>query len=114
MIITVLFSTCVLAEFQTALNDKLYTSKDKVHFNLGHLYLARGMNTEAIASFQKAVALNPNYQRGFLGLGTAYVRAGQRDLADKALHKVVALGPDTPEAVEARQLLDRKVKQAGS
>ena len=103
-----------LAEFQTALNAKTYAAKDKVHLNLGHLYLARGMNAEAIASFQQAVALNPNYQRAFLGLGTAYMRAGQGDLAEKALHKVVALGPDTPEAVEARQLLDRKVKQAGS
>ena len=45
---------------------------------------------------------------------TAYARAGQKDLADKELRKVVALGPDTPEATEARQLLDRKVKQAGS
>ena len=103
-----------LAEFQAALNDKSYKSQERIHFNLGHLYLARNMYPEAIASFQKAVALNPNYQRGFLGLGTAYSRAGQKDLADKALRKVVALGPDSPEAVEARQLLDRKVKQAGS
>ncbi|OLE66043.1 MAG: hypothetical protein AUG03_01725 [Acidobacteria bacterium 13_1_20CM_2_68_14] len=103
-----------LAEFQTALNDKSYRSPEKIHFNLGHLYLARDMYAEAITSFQKAVALNPTYLRGFLGLGTAYTRAGQKELADKALRKVVALGPDSPEAVEARQLLDRKVKQAGS
>lgn len=103
-----------LAEFQAALNDKSYKSQERIHLNIGHLYLARDMFPEAIASFQKAVALNPNYQRGFLGLGMAYSRAGQKDLADKALQKVVALGPDSPEAAEARQLLDRKVKQAGS
>jgi type IV pilus biogenesis/stability protein PilW len=103
-----------LAEFQAALKDKSYRSPEKIHLNIGHLYLARSMYPESIASFQKAVALNPNYLRGFLGLGTAYARAGQKDLADKALRKVVALGPDSPEAVEARQLLDRKAKQAGS
>ena len=103
-----------LAEFDAALNDKSYKSQERIHFNIGHLYLARNMVPEAIASFQKAIALNPNYQRGFLGLGTAYSRAGQKDLAEKALRKVVALGPDSPEAAEARQLLDRKVKQAGS
>jgi type IV pilus biogenesis/stability protein PilW len=103
-----------LSEFRVALNDKSYKSQEKVHFNIGHLYLARNMYPEAIASFQKAVEINPNYQRGFLGLGTAYGRAGQKDLAEKALRKVVALGPDSPEAAEARQQLDRKVKQAGS
>lgn len=103
-----------LAEFQLALNDKSYKSQERIHFNIGHLYLARDMVPQAIASFQKAVALNPKYQRGFLGLGMAYARAGQKDLADKALQQVVALGPDSPEAAEARQLLDRKVKQAGS
>ena len=103
-----------LAEFHTALNDKSYQSQERIHLNIGHLYLARNMYPEAIASFQKAVALKPDYQRGYLGLGTAYSRAGQKELAEKTLRKVVALGPDSPEAVEARQLLDRKVKQAGS
>jgi type IV pilus biogenesis/stability protein PilW len=103
-----------LAEFQTALKDKSYKTPERIHLNIGHLYLARNMVPESIASFQTAVTLNPNYVRGFLGLGTAYARAGQKDLADKALRKVIALGPDSPEAVEARQLLDRKVKQAGS
>jgi Tfp pilus assembly protein PilF len=103
-----------LAEFQAALNDKSYKSPEKIHLNIGHLYLIQNMYQPAISSFQKAVALNPDYLRGHLGLGTAYARAGQKELADKELRKVVSLGPDSPEAVEARQLLDRKVKQAGS
>ena len=103
-----------LSEFQAALNDKSYKAPERIYLNVGHLYLARSMYPEAIASFQKAVALSPEYLRGRLGLGTAYARSGQKDLADKELRKVVALGPDSPEATEARQLLDRKVKQAGS
>jgi len=103
-----------LSEFEAALRDKSYKTPEIVHLNIGHLYLARNMYPEAIASFQKAVALSPNYVRGHLGLGTAYARAGQKDLSDKELRKVVALGPGSPEAAEAQQLLDRKVKQAGS
>ncbi len=103
-----------LREFRAALNDKAYKSQEKIHFNIGHLYLERNMYPEAIASFQKAVQLSPEYLRGILGLGTAYVRAGQQGLAEKELRKVVALGPDSPEAAEARQLLGQKVKQAGS
>jgi type IV pilus assembly protein PilF len=103
-----------LSEFRAALNDKSYKSPERIHLNIGYLYLARSMYPEAIASFQKAVALSPAYLRGRLGLGTAYAQAGQKDLADKELRKVVSLGPDSPEAAEARQLLERKVKQAGS
>jgi len=103
-----------LVEFRAALNDKSYKTPERIHLNMGYLYLARSMYPEAIASFQKAVALSPAYLRGRLGLGTAYAQAGQKELADKELRKVVTLGPDSPEAAEARQLLDRKVKQAGS
>lgn len=103
-----------LVEFQTALNDKSYASPEKIYLNIGHLYLARGMFPEAITSFQKSVSMKPDYLRGMLGLGTAYARAGQKDLADKELRKVVALGPDSPEAAEAQQLLDRKGKPAGT
>jgi len=103
-----------LSEFQAALNDKSYKAAERIHLNIGYLYLARGMYAEAISSFQRSVALSPEYLRGRLGLGTAYARAGQKDQADKELRKVVALDPDSPEAAEARQLLDPKVKQAGS
>ncbi len=103
-----------LAEFHAALNDKSYKAPERIHLNIGYLYLARSMYPEAIASFQKSVSLSPAYLRGRLGLGTAYAQAGQKDLADKELRKVVSLGPDSPEATEARQLLERKVKQAGS
>ena len=103
-----------LSEFHAALNDKSYKTPERIHLNIGHLYLARNMYPEAIASFQKAVTISPGYVRGHLGLGTAYLRAGQNDLAEKELRKVVAIGPGTPEAAEAQQLLDRKVKQAGS
>ena len=103
-----------LEEFHIALNDKSYRSQEKIHFNIGHLYLARKMYPEAIASFQKAIQLSPAYLRGILGLGTAYARSGQKGLAEKELQRVVALDPDSPEAAEARQLLGLKVKQAGS
>lgn len=103
-----------LEEFHTALNDKSYRSPERIHLNIGHLYLARKMYPEAIASFQKAVQLSPSYLRGILGLGTAYAQSGQKGLAEKELQKVVALDPDSPEAAEARQLLGLKVKQAGS
>jgi Flp pilus assembly protein TadD len=100
-----------LEAFETALNDRSYKSQEKIHLNIGHLYLARGIFAEAIRSFEKAVAINPKYLRGFLGLGAAYQRWGRGDLAEQELRKVVALGPGSPEAAEARQLLAQQAKR---
>jgi type IV pilus biogenesis/stability protein PilW len=103
-----------LEQFRIALNDRNYNAPEKVHLNMGHLFLARGMYADAIRSFEQAVAINPSYLRGMLGLGTAYQRSGRADLAEKELRKVVRLGPDSPEAAEARQLLNRQVKREDS
>ena len=103
-----------MAEFEAALKDKAYRNPERIHLNMGFLYLDRGMVPEAVAQFQKSVAINPSYARGHLGLGKAYTKAGQSRQADEELRKVVALGPDSPEAEEARQLLGHAVKPAGS
>ncbi len=102
-----------LKEFQTALNDKNYRTPEKIYLNMGHLHLERGHYAEAIRSFQRALSANPNYLLGTLGLGMAYQRSGQSDLARKELQKVVALGPGSPEAAEAQKLLDGQVKREG-
>lgn len=102
-----------LHAFDRALNDKTYRSPEKIHFNIGHLHLARGENAEAIRSFEQALRLNPKYLRGILGLGTAYEKSGRPDLATRELKRVVSLGPESPEAAEARQLLAKLTKTAG-
>ena len=103
-----------LEAFDRALADKGYRSREKIHLNVGHLHLARGENQEAIRSFEQAVAANPAYLRGILGLGTAYQRSGRPDLAEKELRRVLSLGPQSPEAAEARQILARLTKPEGS
>ncbi len=94
-----------MTQFEAALDDKAYRAPEKIHLNIGYLHLKEGKPAEAIPSFQRAVALNPNYLRGILGLAAAYRASGQPDLAAKEYRRVVELGPDTPEAAEARQQL---------
>jgi type IV pilus assembly protein PilF len=103
-----------LGEFNAALKDKTYATPEKIHLNLGYLYLDQGKGTEAAASFQEALRTRPDYLLGMLGLGVAYQRLGQRDLAEQQFRKVVQLGPDSSEAAQARQLLGGKAKQEGS
>ena len=102
-----------LEAFGQALNDKTYRTQEKIHFNIGHLHLARGDYAAAIRSFEDALRFNPKYLRGILGLGTAYEKSGRPELATRELRRVVSLGPESPEAAEARQLLAKLTKTAG-
>ena len=98
-----------LEEFQAALADRGYRTPEKIHLNLGHLYLERKQTERAIESFEQAVVVNPNYLRAILALGMAFRQAGQDGLARDKFLKVVELGPDTVEGRRAQQLLDGKV-----
>src|SRR5262249_46536176 len=100
-----------LDEFQTALKDKNYPTPEKIHANLGYLYVAQGNYPEAVRSFQQAIALKPGYLMGILGLGTAYQGSGRADLARRQFQEVVRLSPDSPEAGRARELLGGLVKK---
>jgi tetratricopeptide (TPR) repeat protein len=48
---------------------------------------------QALAQFEKAVALSPNDYRFWVALGTASEQAGNRDRAEQALKKAVELAP---------------------
>ncbi len=102
------------AEFETALKDKTYPTPEKIHLNMGHLYLAQSMYPEAIRSFEQALTIRPNYLRGILGLGLAYQKSGRAELAARKFQEVVKLGPESAEAAEAKQLLNGQGKREGS
>jgi Tfp pilus assembly protein PilF len=103
-----------LKEFQTALNDKTYRTPEKVQLNIGNLYLDQGVMSEAVRSFERAVALKPDYLLGYLGLGTAYQKSGRADLAAEQFRKVLSLSPDSPEAARAKRLLEGTGTRSGS
>jgi Tfp pilus assembly protein PilF len=100
-----------LKEFQAALNDRTYKTPEKVHLNMGHVFLAQGKYPEAIKAFELALAADPKYLRGMVGLGMALQRSGKDDRARQEFLKVVRLDPNSPEAREARALLDAQVKR---
>ena len=103
-----------LREFQAALADKTYRTPEKIHLNLGNLYLDQGVLSEAQKSFEKAVSLNPKYLLGYIGLGTTYQRMGKTDLATAQFRKVIELSPNGPEAERAKQLLTSSGTRSGS
>jgi tetratricopeptide (TPR) repeat protein len=51
-------------------------------FNLGRIYLYFKQHQEAIAEFEKCIALVPQYSKNYYYLGKSYELAAQRDAAD--------------------------------
>lgn len=73
-----------------------------VYNNLGIAYQQLGEFTLALASFQHAMRLQPNYEIYYKNLIETYERAGDLSAAKDALQAVVA---DNPENAEAQYLL---------
>jgi type IV pilus assembly protein PilF len=92
-----------MKEFQASLADKTYRTPEKVHLNMGNMYVSQGVLSEATRSFQKALEINPKYLLAYLGLGDTYKKMGRTDLAAQQFKKVIEIAPDSQEAARARQ-----------
>jgi tetratricopeptide (TPR) repeat protein len=70
-----------------------YNGDDQLYFNLGMAYAELEQTEEAIAAFERAVALKPQNAENHFGLGLAAASAGRLDLAVQALTRAVAVDP---------------------
>ena len=82
--------------------------RQETHYELGIAYQASKMYPEAIAEFQKAINLDPDFIAAHTNLGEVYLEMGQLDAAETAAN--IALRIDA-NSQTARQLLDA-IKQA--
>src|SRR5208282_4766444 len=57
----------------------------EAHLQLGNLYSDQGKYAEAVPEYLLALELNPDLADAHYRLGQAYVRTGQKDLAQKQL-----------------------------
>ena len=71
-------------------NDKLSFGPEVpfIHFDLGHIYIQKGMFTEAFAELNEAKNLMGDLPTGSESLGYAYAKSGQRDEAIKILNQL--------------------------
>jgi tetratricopeptide (TPR) repeat protein len=68
------------------------------HNNLGNVFLQQGRLDEAIAHFQKALEINPDYEKAHYNLGTAFLQQGRLDEAIMHFQKALEIKPDYVEA----------------
>lgn len=64
-----------------------------------------GRSEEGLAVLQEGTDIAPNFQRVWLSLGFVAFQAGQMGIAQQALRRAQALGPDTNIGQEATRLL---------
>jgi len=71
------------------------------HFELGRYFYLSGHDTEAVAEYEKAVAIDPNYAPAFNQLGYSYARLGDFDKAVRSLERYAELNPGLPNPIDS-------------
>jgi Flp pilus assembly protein TadD len=68
------------------------------HNNLGYVFLQRGQMDKAVAHFQKALEIEPDYEKAHYNLGTAFFQQGRLDEAIAQFQKALEIKPDYVDA----------------
>jgi len=78
-----------------------YPQDERAHFNLANQYGGRQQNDKAIAEYQKAIQINPNYSIAYNALGYAYRAADNNAEAETAFKKYIELVPNDPNPYDS-------------
>ena len=81
------------------------------HYNLGNYQLGRGQNQEAVASFEKALAFEPQAVTAMVNASIAHARLGEIAKAEQSLQKALKLAPDNAAANFNMGLLKAEKKE---
>ncbi len=83
----VLFSKTVAAAPQSA----------RAHLNLGNVHRERGRSREAIAEYERALEINPDYPDALSNLAGVYMERGEIEKVVPLLEKALQFAPNNPE-----------------
>ncbi|GAB4172041.1 MAG: tetratricopeptide repeat protein [Geothermobacteraceae bacterium] len=77
----------------------------QAHYFLGEAYSGIENYDEAVASYQRAIELAPNYLLAHYSLGKVFLKLKQNEQARRELEKVIELAPRSEQARLARDYL---------
>jgi tetratricopeptide (TPR) repeat protein len=80
---------------------KLFPDEERVHFRLGAFHYGRQEWPEAIAAYEAAVRINPEFAPAHNQLGYALRNLGRLDEASRALCTYMKLVPDEPNPYDS-------------
>ena len=68
------------------------------HDNLGAIFAQQGRNTEAVAQYQEALRIKPDFYQIYNNLGNELIGQGKTAEAIECYQKALRINPDFPEA----------------
>lgn len=81
-----------LQHFRHSLGNNLSTKQTaQVYYNIGVCFYQLKQADKAVAEFEKAINLNPNYEKAFYALGMAFSDLKNFDDAEKAFRQALKL-----------------------
>ena len=86
------------------------TANREVFYNLGEVKFAKGETDEAMKYYQRAVDTDPKWGKPLFKLGLGYLQKADTKGAIEMMEKVIAVDPTSPEAAQAKGLIDQLKK----
>jgi Flp pilus assembly protein TadD len=82
----------------------------EVFYNLGEVKFSKGEADEAAKWYQKAADLDPSWGKPIFKLALVQLNKGDKDATIKLLEKVMAADPTSPEAAQAKTVIEQLKK----
>lgn len=82
----------------------------EVYYNVGEVKFANGHTDEAATWYQKAADKDPTWSKPLFKLGLVALNRGDKAGTIALMEKVIAADPDSPEAVQAKGLIEQLKK----
>ena len=82
----------------------------EVFYNLGEVEFAKGKTDEAVAAYTRAAQMDPRWGKPVFALGKVALNKGDTKGAIDAFSKVVEIDPSSPEAAQAKAVVEQLKK----
>jgi Tfp pilus assembly protein PilF len=86
------------------------TASREVYYTLGEVKFAKGETDDAAKWYQKAADTDAAWGKPWFKLGLVAVNKGNKDAATKMMEKVIAVDPMSPEAAQAKAIIEQLKK----
>jgi predicted Zn-dependent protease len=86
------------------------TATREVFYNLGEVKFAKGDADEAAKWYQKAIDADPTWGKPIFKLALVSLNKGDKDGTIKQLERVISTDPTSPEAAQAKTLIEQLKK----